>query len=75
MKLCFNLDDDDGDKKGDSDDDSKNDDASGRNIVVTIKMAKCSLPLSDSTWCLISTQGIVNIRKKTIYIGEKAGLY
>lgn len=55
MKLCFNLDDDDGDKKGDSGDDSKNDDASGRNIVVTIKMAKCSLPLPDSTWCLIST--------------------
>ena len=58
MKLCFNLDDDDdddGDKKGDSGDDSKNDDAGGRNIVVTIKMAKCSLPLPDPTWCLIST--------------------
>ena len=54
MKLCFNLD-DDGDEKGDSGDDSKNDDAGDRNIVVTIKMAKCSLPLPDPMWCLIST--------------------
>lgn len=66
MKLCFSLDNDNGDddEKDDSDDDSKND--GGRKTVVIIKMVKCILPSPDTTCCLTSTLGILNI--KNIFI-------